>query len=198
MLTTALVLVLTQSPPATECRSSGGKLACGYHCRAELGDAQCSQTPEGLCTSLETKVVCWDPPEEVRLHAADAKAQCKAKRSQVACGYGCATSETKVACATTPWGACTARYDEVVCWDPAPNVIHHLVKELTGSTCVSTESSYACGWSCQTLRGESRCAQTPRGKCVLKDGRITCFDPPVPDVSHAPAEATGRVRRVQR
>ncbi len=188
MLATLAAVILAQaSVPAPSCRTSGSQLACGYHCRAELGEAKCSQTPEGICQNVEDRLVCWDPPEEVRLHATAQRPSCKKKFGEVACGYACATSPTKIACAQTPWGSCTTRYDQVVCWDPAPATIHHFTEELAGVRCVSSETSFACGWDCKRSRSEVRCAQTPRGTCAVNEGKLVCFDPPVPAVSHPPA-----------
>lgn len=192
MLGLLVALSLTQgSAPAPSCHTSGQQLACGFHCRAELGEVKCAQTPEGVCQRVEGQLVCWDPPEEVRLHAPDARPpQCKAMLGQVACGYACESSATHLACAQTPWGACTTRYDEVVCWDPVPATIHHFTGELKGATCTSTETAFACGWDCRRSRSEAQCAQTPRGHCAAIDGRLACFDPPVPAISHPASETT--------
>jgi hypothetical protein len=186
MLATLITILLTQNSQSPSCHTSGGAVACGYHCRAELGEVRCAQTPEGICQRLEGQLVCWDPPEEVRLHDSSHTPRCKAKRGEIACGYSCATSETKLACAQTPWGVCTTRYDEVVCWDPPPAIIHHFTDELKGASCISTETAYACGWNCKQVRSEAQCAQSPRGTCSSQDGRLYCFEPPVPPVSHAP------------
>lgn len=185
----ATLVVLTQASPAPSCHTSGRSVACGYHCLAELGEVKCAQTPEGLCQRAEDRLVCWDPPEEVRLHAVTRKPQCKLKRGLVSCGYACATSETKLACAQTPWGVCTTRYDDVVCWDPAPATIHHFLEELQGAKCLTTESAFGCGWDCRTSRSEVMCAQTPRGRCAVQDGRLFCFDPPALPISHPPPSA---------
>lgn len=192
MLATLITVFLTQNTQGPSCHTSGRAVACGYQCRAELGEVRCAQTPEGICLRLEGQLACWDPPEEVRLHGlrdGSHKPLCKAKLGEVACGYACATSETKLACAQTPWGVCTTRYDEVVCWDPPAAVIHHFTDELKGATCLSTETAYACGWDCKQSRSEAQCAQTPRGKCSAQDGKLFCFDPPVPPISHAKENA---------
>ena len=41
-------------------------LVCGYHCASNLNGAACAQTPDGLCASTPSQVVCWDPPPDVR------------------------------------------------------------------------------------------------------------------------------------
>jgi hypothetical protein len=185
-----LLLSLGQPLPTPECRTSGLTQACGYACRAELEQVRCAQTPEGFCQRLERQLVCWDPPEEVRLHGAAtlARASCRAKYRDIACGYACATSPNRIACAQTPWGVCATRFDQVHCWDPAPALIHHLpASELAGARCLQSNQGFACGWDCKSSFRNVQCAQTPRGRCALNEGRITCFDPPLPSVTHAPA-----------
>lgn len=187
MQTLLLALALSQAAPQPECRTSGLNTACGFHCRAELDQVRCSQTPEGLCENVERQLVCWDPPDELRFHAAEVPpATCHAKYRQVACGYSCTTSPTQLACAQTPWGVCATRFDRVACWDPSPAVIHHLPrKELVGASCLQTDKTFACGWDCKRSYLDAQCAQSPRGKCVIIEGRISCFDPPLPPITHA-------------
>ncbi len=186
MLTLTL-FVLAQTP-APECRTSGGVQACGFHCRAELGEVKCAQTPQGLCTRVESQLVCFDPPEEARIHLdslALAKAVCKSKRRSVECGYNCVDSPNQLQCAKTPYGVCTTRFDNVTCWDPSTTVIHHLPeKALAGAACLQTESATACGWNCKTAFGQVQCAQTPRGTCTVLNQKISCFDPPLPPIAH--------------
>ena len=190
MISTALLVLLSQSAPAPECHTSGSQQACGFHCRAELGQVKCSQTPEGFCQSVEQDLICWDPPDEVRFHPVTSKAtaSCHAKFKEVACGFTCATSPTHLACAQTPWGVCATRFDSVVCWDPSPAVIHHLPPaELAGAKCLQTDDGVACGWDCKSAYQKVQCAQSPRGKCSVNEGRIACFDPPLPPITHEPA-----------
>ncbi len=179
------VVVLSQVP---ECHQSGGDVACGYYCRAELDEVQCAKTPQGICTRLERSLVCWDPPDEVRLHSPTSKPVCKAKPDDVQCGYSCLTSQTRIACAQTPWGVCGMRHDEVECWDPSPAVIHTFAptNELTGAKCVTTDRGIVCGWDCKTSYRETKCAQTPKGTCTVNRGKLTCFDPPLAPVIHTP------------
>jgi hypothetical protein len=189
MLSSAIVLsLLSQSAPVPECHTSGASQACGFHCRAELNQAKCSQTPEGFCENVEQHLVCWDPPEEVRLHGVPGvKASCQVKFREVVCGFTCATSETHLACTQTPWGVCSTRFDSVACWDPSPEVIHAVPPgELVGAKCVQTDDGVACGWDCKTSYQQVACAQSPRGKCVVNEGHIACFDPPLPPITHAP------------
>lgn len=195
MMTIALLLLLSQksvSTPAVECRTSGLSVACGFHCRAELDEVKCAQTPQGLCTRLERQLVCWDPPDEVRFHGTQTlgRPQCKSKYRDVACGYSCLTSPNHLACAQTPFGVCATRFDRVVCWDPAPVVLHHSTPdELRGATCLQTDTMFACGWSCLRSFQDVACAQTPQGKCRVVEGRLACFDPPLPPISHEPVRA---------
>jgi hypothetical protein len=182
-----LLALLTQTAPQPECHTSGGQQACGFHCRAELDDVQCAQTPEGFCQRVEQRLLCWDPPEEVRLHAPKevSKATCHAKYGEVVCGFAWVSSPTHVAAAQTPWGVCTSRFDEVTCWDPAPAVVHHLgPSELKGASCLSTDDHVACGWDCKRSYQEVQCAQSPRGRCTVTDGKLHCFDPPLPPITH--------------
>jgi hypothetical protein len=179
-------------PPAAECHTSGMNVACGFHCRAELDEVKCAQTPEGFCTRLERRLVCWDPPDEVRFHGMAGRGQpaCKSKYRDVACGYECVTSPNRIACAQTPFGVCATRFDRVACWDPSPAVLHHFsVKELSGASCLQTDTMFACGWKCLRSFQEVSCAQTPRGTCRKVEGRLFCFDPPMPAVSHEPAHS---------
>lgn len=183
MITALVLLTLSQTP---ECRTSGMQTVCGYHCRAELDQVKCAQTPQGWCERVEGQLVCWDPPEEVRLHAPDSRPDCRIKYGRVVCGFACATSETELACAETPWGVCSTRFNDVSCWDPAPAVIHTFAsKGLGGAQCLRTNSGFACGWSCKESYREVKCAQTPGGKCSVIEGKIVCFDPPLTPVTHA-------------
>ncbi len=188
MVTALVMMVLTQTP---ECRTSGMQTACGFHCRAELDEVKCAQTPQGRCERIERRLVCWDPPDEVRFHedaGIPGAPVCRAKYRDVACGYACVTSPNKLACAQTPWGVCATRHDDVHCWDPKPEVIHAFVatKQLGGAKCVQTDSGFACGWDCKRSYQDVQCAQSPVGRCSVFEGRITCFEPPLPPVTHAP------------
>lgn len=190
-MTALLVLVaLTQAGPEPECRTSGGVVACGFNCRAELDQVKCAQTPQGFCRRVEGQLVCWDPPEEVRLHAPDVgRASCSAKYRDVVCGYACVTSPNHLACAQTPWGVCATRFDTVRCWDPAPATIHHFEPaKLRGAACLQTDGAIACGWDCKRSYEDAKCAQTPAGRCRVVDGRIACFDPPLPPITHEPVD----------
>lgn len=189
-----LLLVLSQNLPAAECRTSGMNVACGFHCRAELDEVKCAQTPQGLCTRLERQLVCWDPPEEVRLHfSGEAAPVCKTKYREVACGYACLTSPNRVACAQTPFGVCATRFDQVQCWDPSAAVLHHSSPQaLRGAKCLQTDKTIACGYHCLRSYQDVACAQTPQGHCRIFEGRIVCFDPPVPAITHEAARSSQR------
>ena len=191
MLTTTLLLAALTQTPAASCHQSGSSRACGYDCRAEFGEVRCAQTPAGFCTRIEGQLLCWDPPLEVQLHPiAFGKASCRSKYKDIACGYVCASSENHLACAQTPFGVCTTRFDEVICWDPSPELIHHhLVNlaspgDLRGASCVTTETAFDCGWDCKKSYQGVQCAKTPAGTCSMLDGRISCFDPPLPPIFH--------------
>lgn len=186
-----LLLALAQTEQPT-CHVSGDERACGFHCRAELGQVRCARTPEGFCARVEGRLTCWDPPEEVRLHPVTGgpTPRCEVKYREVACGYACLTSPSHLACAQTPFGRCTTRFDAVTCWDPAPEVIHASSAGALGSaSCVQSDQGVACGWSCKKSYQSVQCAQTPDGTCSVIDGKISCFDPPVPPISHAPPKS---------
>ncbi len=172
--------------PKPECHTSGQSRACGFHCKAGLGEVACARTPDGLCVALEGKLVCWDPPDAVRFHPPKraTPASCRAKFSELACGYACETSATHLGCAKTPYGTCSARYDAVTCWDPSDALIHALGPELPRPQCVTAGDRVACGYQCQSSRSEVACAQTPGGTCSREGDRITCFDPPLPQSDH--------------
>lgn len=183
MFTALVLLTLSQTP---ECRTSGLQTACGFHCRAELDQVMCAQTPQGTCERVEGKLVCWDPPEEVRLHSPTSRPDCRMKYGEIACGFSCGTSETQLACTSTPWGVCSMRNNKVSCWDPSAAVIHNFAsKGLSGAKCLQTNSSFACGWDCKESYRDVQCAQTPQGKCSIFEGKIVCFDPPIAPVNHA-------------
>jgi hypothetical protein len=186
-------------PPAPlplECRVSNGVEVCGYHCVVHPKGAQCARTPEGLCTVLDGEVLCWDPPEEVRLHldaARGATPQCKSKYGTRACGYLCTSSPTKLDCTQSPWGACKTHFDDLLCWDPPQATIHTFANDLSGVQCVATQMGIACGWNCRTAYQQAACAQTPEGRCSVYQGKVQCVDPPLPPIAHvATAAVPGR------
>ncbi len=191
-MTSLLLLAALAQIEQPTCHVSGDEQACGFHCRAELGQVRCAQTPEGFCTRIEGQLTCWDPPDEVRWHPVEGGpiAHCQAKYREVACGYACLSAPSHLACAQTPFGVCSTRFDEVTCWDPSPGVLHfYSAAELKGASCLQSDRGFACGWSCKKSYQAVQCAQTPKGTCSVIDGRIACFDPPIPPVTHAPTKA---------
>ena len=178
----ALLFVLAAAP---ECVVANGQQVCGYHCLTHPKGAVCSATAEGQCTVVDGEPLCWDPSLEVRLHAPKATPTCHAKFGKRVCGFACATTQTELGCAQTPWGQCTSKYNHVFCWDPSAEVIHQQAPGLSRAACVSNEDHFACGWSCVSNRDVTACAQTPAGQCSLFNGKAQCFDPPVPPVSHS-------------
>lgn len=174
--------VVAPPPPVPECHRSGSQTGCGFHCKVGLGIVKCSQTPEGFCTTIDEQVVCWDPPEMVRLHPPrrPVVAECRSKYREVACGYSCTTSPTKIACAATPYGACISKFDDVTCWDPSDGVIFLGAPNLPQAQCQATVTEMACGYDCRTAYQHVACAQTPGGKCQVDSGKVVCWDPPTP------------------
>lgn len=194
MLAPLAVLALAQAPasapfsvPSPECRVMSGQQVCGYACVSTASDLRCARTPQGLCRVIDAVIICWDPPEEVRLHLTpDLPAPtCLAQFGLRACGWACVASSAQVACAQSPWGKCTTAYGRVACWDPPDALIHLGGEELATASCVSTQGAAACGWDCKTSFGKVACAQTPAGRCSAHQGRVECMDSPMPLVTHA-------------
>lgn len=48
-----------------------------------------------------------------------------------------------------------------------------------GAQCVQAGGASVCGHACLTFNETARCAQTPLGTCVVWNGRIHCWDPPL-------------------
>lgn len=180
--------IAVRLPPPPECRVSAGVQVCGYRCLSTASDLRCAATPQGRCEIFAGQIRCWDPPEEVRLHlpANAPAAACIAKYGRHACGWQCASGAETVACAQSPWGKCSTAFGRVACWDPPDALIHQGGEDLGSATCASTNDRVACGWDCKTSFGQVACAQTPVGRCIAHDGRVTCVDPPLPPVNHAP------------
>ena len=106
--------------PKVECRSQGTDFACGYHCAASAEGVKCAATPFGVCKVDSGRVTCFDPaPEAICAFGKALPAPtCKSSESQAVCGYGCASSYGRVACASTPKGFCKVFDSEVRCFDP--------------------------------------------------------------------------------
>ncbi|MFL5350763.1 MAG: hypothetical protein ACJ8AT_38830 [Hyalangium sp.] len=106
--------------PKLECRTQGTEFACGYHCTSGSEGLKCAATPFGVCKAESGRVTCFDPsPEAICAFGRSLPApQCKSSEGQPVCGYGCASSYGRVACASTPQGFCKAFDSEVRCFDP--------------------------------------------------------------------------------
>jgi hypothetical protein len=184
-LASVLTLVLLSVPQAADpkgpsCRSMDGQVACGYACKSDGLRVQCAQTPQGRCQVLDGQAVCFDPPAYiVRVYgAALPEPECKTIDGQVACGYACVTQFGKVKCARTPAGMCMGRNDDVVCFDPPPEVFAVYGRETPRAECRAQGQQFACGYQCTTGAGTVGCARTPVGVCKAENSRLTCFDPP--------------------
>ncbi len=188
LLFIALVLELTSGPT---CVSRGNQLACGFHCTSNLTQLACAQTPEGMCAATPSQVVCWDPPPDVRAIIASGRDDlpqptCITSVSGAACGYACARTGDKVACANSPMGACATRFGVLRCWDPAPEVRWAMEADgdYRAAACERTLDDVACGYQCQSTLKRIACAQTPWGRCERSGDRLACWDPslapPVP------------------
>jgi hypothetical protein len=182
VLTLAL---LSSAPPAPDskgptCRSVDGQVACGYTCKSDGLRVQCAKTPWGRCQVVEGQAVCFDPPAYIVRIYGDAlpEPECKTIDGVVACGYQCATQFGKVKCARTPAGMCMGRNDEVVCFDPPPEVYAIYGRDTPRVECRSQGLDTACGYKCTSGAGKLACARTPLGVCKSENTRLACFDPP--------------------
>ncbi|WP_338864458.1 hypothetical protein [Myxococcus stipitatus] len=168
--------------PSPQCLTSHGQTACGFKCRSSNLNLACAQTPYGTCEVLSGQVHCWDPPRVAIQHPPKNSVfpECKSVRGQVACGFNCKVNNGEVACNTTPYGVCTTHFGRLVCWDPPDSVIHEYASATPTPRCLNASEAIACGYDCKSLRGEVRCASTPRGVCAIngRDQQFTCFDPP--------------------
>jgi hypothetical protein len=50
--------------------------------------------------------------------------------------------------------------------------------QAPGGMCKAANGKIACGFSCEASAGEVACAQTPFGVCIARTGQVRCFDPP--------------------
>jgi hypothetical protein len=181
-LVIALGLALDVAAAPT-CISRFDQMACGYQCTANLTQLACAQTADGLCAKTPSRVVCWDPPPDVRqlLRARPElpRPRCISGIGRVACGFHCVQAFGKVACADTPLGACADRFGDVRCWDPAPEVRAAMESagELTPASCETTLAATACGYHCEMAGQTVRCAATPWGTCERHFDQLACWDP---------------------
>ncbi len=106
-------------------------------------------------------------------------AQCITEYGITACGYQCIARHGQVKCAQTPVGICFVEGDEVTCWDPRGWYPTPQTNEIPRPKCVKEYGEIDCGWACLARHGQQLCAQTPDGLCVLFDGEVRCWDPPV-------------------
>src|SRR6478752_6542394 len=116
------LVVALQVAAAPTCISLGDRTACGYKCTSSLTDLACARTPDGLCAASGGRVTCWDPPPDIRQLLAYnpdvPRPTCVARGSEVACGFACTRNLSHAACANTPFGACQASFERLVCFDP--------------------------------------------------------------------------------
>lgn len=93
------------------------------------------------------------------------------------CGYDCQGEAGKVRCAQTPEGACATSGGNVSCFDP-PQFVRAVFGAGARPSCVAKEGKVTCGYNCAEAGGQVACAQTPRGVCDARTGKVVCFDPP--------------------
>jgi hypothetical protein len=176
-----LVLGTAGDASATDCLTSSGKTACGFHCVSGEGQVRCSQTVEGVCTVSSDIVACWDPPAVLRRVFTDGvpRPNCVTTYGQTACGYSCETNSDRALCTQTPFGACAEAEGRIACWDPPASIIAARKLKTPVAQCVTNSGKIACGYQCIGFDGAVRCAQTPDGGCTVEQGKIVCWDPPV-------------------
>ncbi len=177
-----LVAVLVAGAPVADkqkCVNANGQTACGFACKSENGKAKCAQTPQGICTSYDGQIVCFDPPRILSTVLGDVPApECKVAQGKTACGYHCTSSMSPLVCAMTPVGVCEARYGSTVCFDPPEEVFAVWGKSVPAPKCLAQDGHIACGYGCVAASGNLACAKTPVGVCLAKDSTAKCFDPP--------------------
>ena len=180
MMTLALLSAAPTDPNGPTCRSVDGHVACGYHCKSDGQRLRCAKTPQGHCQVIDGQAVCFDPPPHIiRIYGeALPQPECKTIDGQVACGYQCATQFGKVKCARTPAGTCIGRNDEVVCFDPPPEVYAIYGRDTPRAECRGSGSGFSCGYKCTAGSGQVACSKTPVGVCKSNGLQLTCFDPP--------------------
>ncbi|MDB4970832.1 MAG: hypothetical protein JWN44_6521 [Myxococcales bacterium] len=114
---------------------------------------------------------------------------CVTRGSQIACGYKCSSNLNQLACAQTPEGMCAATTNEVVCWDPPPDVRQLLQSgrdDLPQPSCITSLGHAACGFYCVRSGNQVACANSPMGACATRFGVVRCWDP-APEVRWAMA-----------
>jgi hypothetical protein len=185
-----LIHLLALLPVSATCLTNYDKTACGYSCLAAHGEVACARTPAGICSAVDNRVVCWDPPEWVRLHYGDKlpPPQCLTRDGKIACGYRCEAHDEDVACATTPDGICQYTYQNgIACWDPQPSTYCADRRALPRPECVVLDGRVACGYHCEARNGKIGCAATPGGRCTVQPDQILCWDPEPPPMCGAQA-----------
>ena len=122
---------------------------------------------------------------------------CIRENDHLACGFHCVSNLETAACAQTPEGLCAATPNQVVCWDPPPDVreLMHARDDLPQPTCVTTINQAACGYDCAQTGDQVGCAATPFGACSTRFDVLRCWDP-APEVRWE-LEARGQLRRAQ-
>lgn len=116
--------------------------------------------------------------------------QCVSLNGSRTCGYSCVENGATARCAQTPAGICTKTGSAVACFDP-PTWLAAIKAEFPKPTCLSDGGNLACGYDCKREGGQVACAQTPRGICFARYGRLTCMDPP-PSVYATLGEQTAK------
>lgn len=104
--------------------------------------------------------------------------KCISSGGGTVCGYNCREDSGEARCASTPWGVCVAARGSVTCFDPA--VWLASVYPVVPPPQCKVASNAACGYNCIVdVNGSAACARTPVGVCYSRNGRTSCFDPPV-------------------
>lgn len=164
--------------PKPTCVTAGGKTACGYQCLTGFDQVQCAQTPWGTCKAGDGSIACWDPPAAVLASFRDAARIpdpiCSTAFGQIACGYQCAATGGKIACAQTPEGTCRAEQDKATCWDPPLESRGVLFDPATARACMENATAKSCGYHCVASSNRLVCASTEQGVCLESKGELAC------------------------
>ena len=105
---------------------------------------------------------------------------CTRLNDHLVCGFHCTSNLNQAACSQTPEGMCAATPNQVVCWDPPPDVrmiMHSGSDDLPQPSCITSINGAACGYDCQRTGDAVACASTPMGACATRFGVLRCWDP---------------------
>lgn len=88
----------------------------------------------------------------------------------------CVSAQGQTRCSRTPWGKCIATNGRVFCGDPSYEALN-VGLDVPRVSCLAANGTAACGYDCKSANGEVACAKTPWGRCLARQGHVTCADP---------------------